>query len=123
MKGVLKLETINKITFIVSASWKYKLFNEFKEVLKETKDFSLIMKKLMPSFKEHAQELSKVLPKLIQNQPDVVLTENKELEILKDNVSNIKKEFSCEIVIEEGDKFKHDKSIFALPGKPALLIE
>ena len=43
--------------------------------------------------------------------------------ILKENISFLEKEFNTKIIVENADKFKHDKSKFALPNKPAIIIE
>jgi len=55
--------------------------------------------------------------------PLLTTKEEKELFILKENISFLEKEFNTKIIVENADKFKHDKSKFALPNKPAIIIE
>ena len=121
--NLLKLEKPKSITIIISQKWKYELFKEFKKIFETTKNFSDIMKLLMPNFKQHGQEVSKILPKLIEKKPELIIAQEKELSIIKSNLDKIEKEFICKIQIEDGDKFKHPKSNFALPGKTAIILE
>ena len=44
--------------------------------------FILFIKYLMLNFKQYAQEISKLLPKLIEKQPGNIVTQEKELFIL-----------------------------------------
>jgi len=129
LNNILKIDKINKIIFIVSPVWRYKLYRDFNEIIVNTVEggFSSIMKEIMrlllPKYKEHTQEISKLLPKLIEKRPEIVLNKEKEIQILQEIKKNIEKEFNCKVVVEDGDKFKHEKSKFALPGKPAILLE
>ncbi len=123
LTNLLKTQKINKLTIIVSQKWKYGMFAEFKKTFESTKNFSEIMKVLAQKFRQHAQEISKLLPKLIEKQPGIILNKEKELKFFNENKGKIEKEFNCKVVIEDADKFKNTKSNNALPGKPAIIIE
>ncbi len=121
--NLLKKESPNNLTLIVSSSWKYKFLKEFKKVFEKTKNFSDIMKLLMVDFKQYGQEISKLLPKLIEKQPSIILNKEKEIKLFNNNIKNLEKEFNTKIIVKDADFFNHDKSKFALPGKPAIIIE
>ena len=119
-----KKEKLNKIIIVISQEWKYGLYEEANELLTKIKSPGELIKELMKTdMKKHGQELVKLIPKLVEKKLDVIVGKSKEIEFFNKNKDRIEKQFGCEIVIEDGDKFKHDKSRFALPGKPAILIQ
>ena len=119
-----KNEKPNKITIVISQSWKYELYNKVLELLENVKNPSDIIKEVMKTdMKKYGQDVVKIIPKLVEKKLDMVLTKNKEFEFFSKNKDRLEKEFNCKIFIEDGDKFKHQKSSFALPKKPAILIE
>ena len=119
---LIKLEKPKKIVIIISNKWKYNLYTKLK--LLKTKDRTEITKEIMSSgLKEYGQEIMKILPKLIINTPEVILTNNKEFGIFEENKKCLEDEFKCKVEIVYAEKFKHNKSNNASPGKPAILVE
>jgi len=53
---------------------------------------------------------------------DYINSQDKEIEILKDAIDMLKKEFNCEIYIETEESSKEEKAKKALPNKPAIVI-
>ena len=122
--NILKISKPKKVTLIVSSEWKYALFEKVIFLLNKNMNPSEIIKELMKSdLKKYGQEVVKLIPKIVEKRPDFVLSKSRELKLFNDNVSLIKEEFDCDVIVEDEDKFKHDKSKFALPGKPALIIQ
>ena len=113
-----------KITIIVSPVWKYKFYQEFKRVFAKTKNISEIIKTLMQTpLKQYGNEITKLIPKLIEKQPSIIMSQEKEFKIFSSNKELIEKEFNCEIILEKAEKSQNEKSKFALPGKPSILIQ
>ena len=122
--NLTKMENPKSITLIVSSNWKYDLFKKVLKLLETTKNIGDIIKDLMKTdLKNYAKEIPKLVPKLIQKQPEFLLTKSEESKYLKENKEKIENLFNCKLIIEDADKFQHQKSAFAMPGKPALIIE
>ena len=122
--GLIKIEKPKEITIIISQKWKYKFLEKFKEQLIKTKNASEIIKNLMQtSLRKYGQEISKLVPKLIEKQPEVIINKNKENKIFNENKEIFEKEFNCVIKIEDADKFSHEKAKNAIPGRPTILIQ
>ncbi|HLC65000.1 MAG TPA: leucine--tRNA ligase [Candidatus Nanoarchaeia archaeon] len=122
-----KIEHPKKITLIVSDAWKYTFFRIVKEEFAKTREMDKIMKAVMDKgLKIYGKEISKVLPKLIQDQsriPTVVLERNDELEALENSKEGLEKMFKCSIEIEKEEKSKNKKAPNAMPHKPAIVVE
>ncbi len=119
-----KNEKPNKVTIIIAQDWKYDLYKKVEGLLKNFKNPGDIIKELMKTdMKKYGQEVVKIIPKLVERKLNIVLAKKKELDFFSKNKDILEKEFGCKIFIEDGDKFKHQKSNFALPKKPAILIE
>ena len=122
--NLLKIKNPKKITLIISQSWKYEMYGKVISLIEKKLNHSDIIKELMKSdLKKYGQEVVKLIPKIVEKRPNFVLSKSKELKLFKENIFLIKEEFGCDVIVEDGDRFKHDKSKFALPGKPALIIE
>ena len=119
VKKILTLVKIKpqKVTISIADSWKYDLIKKIKKQIEKTRDISQIIKAVM--IKEHAKEISKILPSLVKDPskiPLVILSEEKEFKTLKENINKFKDEFKINIEIKKnGEK--------AMPGKPQILIE
>ncbi len=123
VKDLIKIEKPNEITIIIPANWKYNFLEAFKEQLTRTKNISEIIKNLMQTnLRKYGQEISRLVPKLLEKQPEFIINKNKEFKIFNENKEVFEKEFNCKIIIQDADTFKHQKSNNALPGKPAILI-
>jgi len=53
---------------------------------------------------------------------EFINSQDKEIEILKDAIDMLKREFNCEIYIETEESSKEEKAKKALPNKPAIII-
>ena len=106
-----------KVTISVADTWKYLIIKKIKKEMEKDYDISRIIKGVM--IKEHAKEISKMVPTFIKNPaklPKTVLSAEKEFEILNENNSKFEKEFGLKVEIKKnGEK--------ASPGKPTILFE
>lgn len=126
IKSVLKLlgtSDPKKITLIVADSWKYDLFKNVRETLKETFNPGDVIKRVM--IPEYGKEISKLVPKLVKDPskiPEVILDQQSELETLQLNSEIISKQFNCSVVVVAAEDSQEKKKNNALPGKPAIII-
>ena len=119
VKAIVKLVKIEpkKATISIADGWKYELIKNLKEEMKKTRDLGKLMKKLMD--KEHAKEISKIIPSLLKNEskiPKIVLTQQKEFRVLEKNKEILEKELNLEIEIRRNNER-------AMPSKPSIKIE
>ena len=124
VKNLIKIENPKEITIIISSKWKYELFAKVKELMEKTRNASEIIKELMKidKFRQYGQEISKLIPKLIQGQPEFILSQEKELKIFNDKKEFLEKELKSKILIEIAEKSKDQKAKNSLPFKPAIVI-
>ncbi len=122
---LIKKDKLKKITLIVAADWKFKFAKKIQEALISTRDVKQLMKTLLPEFKEHGQELSKLIPAIVKDLgklPEIVLTQNKERQILTEAKAEISEQFSCQVEIIKAEQSSQPKALAALPGKVGVLI-
>lgn len=121
---LIKVENPNKIKFIFSHKWKYDFVKEFKKAFEKDKDFKSISQKIMSTnLKVHGSEIMKIIPSLLKDTskiPELDLDLKKEKSFF--DAELLKKEFSCEIEVEEADSSKEQKARNSWPSKPAILI-
>ena len=104
----------NKIRLFVSDSWKYDLFRKLK--VEDSKDFNYLIKKYMA--KEYAKEIPTLLKSVLKNPkkiPDVLLTQEKEFNILVDYKYLVEKEFGVNVEVLKGNEK-------AYPGKVGIIL-
>jgi leucyl-tRNA synthetase len=112
-----------EITLIVSPQWKYEFFTSLKKEMNETRDTGQLIRKTM--IKEHAKEISALAVKIIQDpskMPETILSQKQESEALKEAQKAMAEKFGAEIKIEKAETSKEQKSVQAIPGKPAITI-
>jgi leucyl-tRNA synthetase len=127
IRDVLKLAKIDspkRITLFLSEGWKYELFNIVSEEVKKTRNVGEVMKKVMSTeLKKHGQDIQRILPRLVQNPPGLVLEREKEHKALKESEHYLAKEFNTKVEIVKAEESRAPKAKNALPGKPAILVE
>jgi leucyl-tRNA synthetase len=114
---IKKLTRINpsRIKLLVSEPWKYNLFKNLRK--ESSRDFDYLIKKYMN--KEHSKEIVSLIRSIVKNPkkiPYVLLTQEKEYNILNDYKYLIEKEFNAEIEVMKGSEK-------AFPGKVAIVLE
>ena len=72
--------------------------------------------------RQYGKEIAKQIPKLMQNQPETILSQEKEFKIFNENINILEKEFNCQVKIEKSESSKNEKAKFGLPGKPSIVI-
>jgi len=106
-----------KVIISVSEKWKYTAIKKIKKEMETDFEISRIIKKVMD--KDHAKEISKLVPQFIKNPkklPEILLSQEIELNALKKNIKEFENKFNLEIEIKPNDPK-------AMPGKPAILFK
>ena len=73
--------------------------------------------------KKHGQDIMKVLPKLIDKQPEQILDQNSELEAFLAIRIDLSSQFNCDVRIIAAENSKEAKAKQASPGKPAIVVK
>jgi hypothetical protein len=126
---VLKLAKVDRpvlVTLFVAQDWKAQLFRKLKEMISKTRDIGQIMKQIMADFKEHAQEASGLVQKILKDPgkiPAHITHQEAEHQNLMDSLTFLKQEFGCPVEIIKEQESTEAKAKQALPGKPAILVK
>ena len=106
-----------KVTISVADTWKYSTIKKIKKEMEKDYNISRIIKAVM--IKQHAKEISKMIPAFVKNPtklPKTVLSAEKEFKTLEENSSKIEREIGLKIKLKKKDEK-------AFPGKPSILFE
>lgn len=121
-----KIEKPSKISLFIAEPWKYRFFKILKDELESTKEIQKIMKKIMATeLKKYGNEISRMLPKLIQDPPKIqefIFDQRSEIEMFNEAVEMYKEEIKAEFEVAKAESSKEQKARQALPSKPAILI-
>jgi len=118
-----KIEQPEKITLFVSAPWKYTFIKTLKKNLEKTRNQTELIKTcIIPGHEKETASLASTLIKNPEKLPSVVLDEEMEERILRENLSYLKAAFETEITILKAEESTEKKASQAMPGKPAILI-
>jgi len=118
-----KIENLKKIKFVIANDWKYSFIKKFKDMIEVERNVGVLIKSLMD--KEHAKEISALIPALLKNPtkvPIIVLTQKEELKIIEGSKKIFEEKFECKFEIELAEKSSEIKAGNAMPGKPAVII-
>jgi hypothetical protein len=80
-----------KITFILSDKWKYGLVSDLKLEMAKTRDIGVLMKTLIPKYKEHAKQVASLILMYCKNPsrlPSYVLSQEEERAVLEEFIKN-----------------------------------
>lgn len=104
----------SQVTLLLAPAWTYTFMEHIKQQLKHTYNPGEIIKNLLghPQLKEHATQISKLVPQLLKNQTRIplhIIPRQREKELLQ----------SIATVTEHSD---HPKAQQAMPGKPAIIL-
>ena len=112
----------NTVSLVLADQWKVKLFMEIQKIMIKTRNPVEIIKEISKNveLKKYMQDITKLLPQLIKGKiHSVVLSSQKEKEVIKDSLKFLESEFSLKFSIID----QHEKKKYALPGKPAIIVE
>ncbi len=131
MRNVLKLAKIElpkKFTLFVAEKWLYELYNLLWHEIKVTRNMGEIMKKVLEaeSMKMKGTEISKIVQSIVKDAsklPELVTSQEYELEVLKEAQEFLEKEFGCNVEIINADESQLPKAKSAVPGKVGILAE
>ncbi len=124
---LVKMESPKSIELIVAAAWKHKLIARLKELFEETRNLGDILKKIMQDedFRKFGKDVSKLVPVLVKNpsrMPKTLLEHDDELEMIKESLPFLKKQFSCPVSVVRAEDSDNPKANVALPGKPGIIV-
>jgi len=112
----------NTVSLVLADQWKVKLFMEIQKIMIKTRNPVEIIKEISKNveLKKYMQDITKLLPQLIKGKiHSVVLSSQKEKEVIKDSLKFLESEFSLKFSIID----QHEKKKYAIPGKPAIIVE
>ncbi len=125
VREIIKLSKIdkpNKANVIISEQWKYDFYKFMKENAEERNTGKVLKAVMQTDLKKHGQDISKMLPKIIDKIPEFVSSQKNELGFLKESKEFLEKELGLKIEIINAQDSKEQKARQALPGKPAILV-
>ncbi len=121
-----KIEKPEKIMLFVAEKWRYEFMKALRKEIDKTRNLNEIMRSLLnSSLKIHANEISKLLPKLLKDEtkiPKIILSQESEIEALNEYSKKLGQEFRSNIEIVEAEKSKELKARMAMPSKAAIMI-
>lgn len=124
IKELLKLEKPSSVELIVADSWKYEFYQKLKEQTARTRVTADILKAIMQTdLKKYGAEITRLIPKLIDKLPELVLEQESEFKILREAQKFLESEFSCTIKIIKSEDSREAKAKQSLPGKPAIILK
>jgi len=123
---MIKVDIPKEIKLIVSSSWKYDFVKLFKETIEKTRNPKEIIQIIMSTdLKKYGSDVTKMIPSFLKDESKLSkqnITVDEEITLLKNNLKTLEEEFKCKVIVEKADNSKEQKSKFAIPGKPAILI-
>ena len=125
---LIKIDKPKNIKLIISPKWKYDFFSLIKGEIENTRNVGELIKKCMANneLKKYGKDISKIIPSIIKDpskMPKVILSQKKEMEGLKNSISDIKDKFNSEVALSVAEESNEQKAKIASPGKPTILIE
>jgi leucyl-tRNA synthetase len=118
VKNILQVAKVTpkKINFYVSPEWKYTVFN----AITEGKSIKDVMQE--PEVKKHGKEAAKLMQTRKDVLPPKMMTRDEEVQVLKEAIKFIEKEFNARIEINP-QKDPENKIKYAQPMKPGIYVE
>ncbi|MBI4145323.1 leucine--tRNA ligase [Candidatus Woesearchaeota archaeon] len=120
--NIVKKEKPARITLIVADTWKHDLFKLLSQHKTIKNPGELIRTVMATALRQHGEEVTKILPKVMNKLPDALLTAEIEHAALKDALDFFEKEFNCPVVVQKESESQEPKAKQALPGKPAIVV-
>ncbi|MBN1275593.1 class I tRNA ligase family protein, partial [Candidatus Woesearchaeota archaeon] len=122
-----KNDNPSSIKLIIAPPWKYGFAKRFKEELELTRNPGDIIKAVLSqeTFKQHAQDISKLVPALIKDPsklPGTLLEHDEELARIEEAADRLKEAFGCDVTVERAEDSRESKAKSAMPGKPGIVL-
>jgi len=121
--NVQRLTSLKPKKIIISTAdkWKYELY--VMVVREKARDAEKVRDMIMKTdLKKFGKDVMKLLPKLLDKPPLLVLDEEAELAALQEEQAAWEREFACPIIVVRGADSQEAKARTALPGKPAIMF-
>ncbi len=125
---IIKKEKIDKIDIIIANDWKFNLFEELLQQVKQSKDQGEILKVLMKKehFKKHGKLINQIVSSVLKNlgkfQPSPIKA-SEEFLFFNEISSMLETKYDANVnVLKEIDS-KDPKALKSLPGRPTIIIK
>ncbi len=126
VQSLLKIEKLQAVTIIVAHEWKFDLFENVRDALRESRDVREVLKAVLTQDRaKHAADITKVVPALVKDPgriPLGELSQARELAAVEGAIEFLRSAFSAEISVVRAEDTKEHKASVAQPGKPAILL-
>jgi leucyl-tRNA synthetase len=127
IRTVIKMSNLNKlkkITLFVAEDWKYSLYDDIKELFKETSNVGQIIPKLTEKYIDHKKEVGMIVSRIFKNRSLLTeTTKEQEITILTESKEFLEKTFDSEVVVSSAEEIQDVKAKQALPGKVGIIVE
>ncbi len=127
IRTVIKMSNLNKlkkITLFVAEDWKYSLYDDIKELFKETSNVGQIIPKLTEKYIDHKKEVGMIVSRIFKNRSLLTeTTKEQEITILTESKEFLEKIFDSEVVVSSAEEIQDVKAKQALPGKVGIIVE
>jgi len=121
--SLAKIDKPSEIRLIIAEPWKYDLIFKIRDSSLTTRNSADILKAIMATdLKKHGQDVIKLVPKILERLPEIILNQDSEFEAFSLDTS-LGKEFNCNIIIERAQDSKEHKARQAMPGKAAIVVK
>jgi leucyl-tRNA synthetase len=120
------VDDFNEIKIIVADEWKRELFRKMVKVIDERPEFGEAMGRLVSGRENHADQIKSYLQDYMDSPgelPENIYSDERELEVLRENSSYIQNEFGAEVSFELEKNSAEEKASRAEPGRPAIILE
>ncbi|MHA1510772.1 MAG: leucine--tRNA ligase, partial [Promethearchaeota archaeon] len=127
IQKLIKLENPEEIQLIIADNWKNEFISKMEIPIKDGKNFGDLMKIAMqnPDWKRNAKMVKNILDKISKN-PDKFAppfeNQENEYDFFVQNISLLESDIGFKITILKELDSQEKKKIYALPGKPALIM-
>jgi leucyl-tRNA synthetase len=127
IRTIIKMSNLNKlkkITLFVAEDWKYSLYDDIKELFKETSNVGQIIPKLTEKYIDHKKEVGMIVSRIFKNRSLLTeTTKEQEITILTESKEFLEKTFDSEVVVSSAEEIQDVKAKQALPGKVGIIVE
>jgi len=125
---LIKKDSIEEVSLIISPEWKYELMKIVKETLEKNASSSpkeIISAVMSTDLKQYGQQVMKIIPGLLKDRskiPEILFTQEQELTHYQAMIGDVEEEFNCKVNVVKAEDSQEKKAGQAMPGKPAMMI-
>ncbi len=123
-----KVDTPKQCTLFIAESWMYELFSLLSKEINVTRNIGEIMKRVLEveQLKIKGKEVSKIVTMVLKDVskiPKTVTTQENELNVIKEAIPFLEKEFGYTMNVMIAEESTQEKARSAIPGKVGIIVE